>query len=111
MFPCSDCMYLALTIMCLFAGAQQAAFDFARSVFRQFIEYDEVNGNLLRTQMIREIVAQLLYTLFLPVLAHREVGDDLFAINGVRPTDDRCFTHGWIALKHFFDLARRNILP
>src|SRR5579883_1746004 len=111
MLSCSDCRYLASTIMCLFAGAQQAAFDFARSIFRQFIEYDKVNGNLLRTQMMREIVAQLLYTLLLPVLAHGEIGDNLFTVDGVRPPDDRRFAHGGITLKHFLDLARRDILP
>src|SRR5579884_3002218 len=101
--------YLALTIMRLFAGAQQATFDFARSVFRQFIKYDEVNGYFLRTYMLREVVAQLLYALFVPVLAHGEVGNDLLAVNGIGPTDSRRLAHGRIAQNHFLDLARRDI--
>src|SRR5438874_13385753 len=81
---------------------------FAQSVFRERIHGDEINGNLVRTEPPGGIFAQSLGQLWAPGAVHDNIGHHLFTIDGIGPTDDSGLAHGWIGLKHLFDLAWSN---
>src|SRR5947199_7181931 len=82
---------------------------FAQSAFRERIHCDEINGNLVRTELLGSILMQPLCQLWAPGTVHDDVGHHLFTIDCIGPTDDGGLADGWIGLKHLFDLAWRNI--
>src|SRR5207245_3831578 len=71
----------------------------------------EINGHLVRTEPPGGIVTQPLGQLWAPRAVHDNVGHHLFAIDGIRPTDDSSLADGGIGFKHLFDLAWRNVFP
>src|SRR5437588_10650497 len=84
---------------------------FAKSVFRERIHGDEIDGNLVRTEPPGGIFTQPLGQLWAPKAVHDDVGHHLFAIDCIGPTDDSGLADSGIGLKHLFDLAWRNVFP
>src|SRR2546421_1158061 len=82
---------------------------FAQGVFRELIHCDEINGNLVRTELPGGILTQSLCQLWTPGAVRDDVGHHLFAIDGIGPTDDSGLANGRIAFKHLFDLAWCNV--
>src|SRR5438046_408230 len=83
--------------------------DFTQGVFRERIHGDEINGNLVRTELLSSILMQSLCQLWAPGAVHDDIGHHLFTIDGIGPTDDSGLADGGRGLKHLFDLARRNV--
>src|SRR5256714_7382012 len=82
---------------------------FAKSVFRERIHHNEIDGNLVRTEPLGGIFTQPLGQLWAPKAVHDDVGHHLFTIDGIGPTDDGRLADGGIGFKHLFDLAWRNV--
>jgi hypothetical protein len=95
--------------LCLLAHVQEPPLDFPGAVPGQFLNDDEVNGNLLRAEKMSNMLAQRLCVSFIPLLAHNEIGDRLLTIDRIWSSHCRGFSHRGIGKQSFFDFTRGNV--
>src|SRR5256886_16859597 len=84
---------------------------FAKSVFRERIHGDEIDGNLVRTEPPGGIFTQPRGQLWAPKAVHDAVGHHLFAIDCIGPNDDGSLADSGIARKHLFHPSCRKGFP